>query len=71
MHAAWELLFPRSALFLLISLWKTVLDVWSIMLGNENILIYQFFNKIDAYRQLILPALYRYSPALLGVKTLE
>jgi hypothetical protein len=38
-HAAWELLFPRSALFLLISMWKTVLRVWSITLGNENIFI--------------------------------
>jgi hypothetical protein len=35
-HVAWELLFPRSALFLLISLWKNLYGVWSITLGNEK-----------------------------------
>ena len=38
-QAAWELLFPRSALFLLISLWKNLCYVWSISLGIENIII--------------------------------
>jgi len=52
MHAAWELLFPRSALFLLISLWKNLCAVWSITLGNENIFISHYFNKIDANQQL-------------------
>jgi hypothetical protein len=35
-HAPWELLFPRSALFLLIILWKTALGVCSILHENEK-----------------------------------
>jgi hypothetical protein len=42
-HAPWELLFPRSALFLLIILWKTALCVWSIMLENKIFLYFHLF----------------------------